>query len=326
MNPYRTSPALLAFAVALVTARAAAAQGGGRELELRVGRWDDGRSAATYEIRSAAAPERLLSTALTLTGLVDRSLGRRRAFYGLGWEVEAWRGRYTFGPYALAGAALGLSTDTGPQRLAVLWSVGGGLEWRPWSRVGLGLEGRFRDEDRGPRGFWSRGGDPRKGLSLSLGLAIGLGHGGGAYAARAPRLPPEPPASISGNAADVVRTAIGAIGTPYQWGGTAANGFDCSGLVQYAYGQHGIRLPRTSHDQSTAGTEVTPVLEALQPGDVLLFSARPGGGVTHVGMYVGEHKFIHSSSSGVRISVLDQNDPEGVYWMPRWVGARRILP
>jgi cell wall-associated NlpC family hydrolase len=163
-------------------------------------------------------------------------------------------------------------------------------------------------------------------LSLSLGLAIGLGHRGGTYAASPPRLPPEPPASISGSAADVVRTAIDAIGTPYQWGGTAANGFDCSGLIQYAYGQHGIRLPRTSRDQSTAGTVVTPVLEALQPGDVLLFSARPGGGVTHVGMYVGEHKFIHSSSTGVRISVLDPSDPEGAYWMPRWVGARRILP
>ena len=326
MNPLRSRPAFLALAVTLVAALPAGAQGGGRELELRLGRWDDGRSAATYELRSAAAPEHLLTTALTLTGLVDRALGRRRAFYGLGWEVEAWRGRYTFGPYALAGAALGLSTDTGPQRLAVLWSVGGGLEWRPWSSVGLGLEGRFRDEDRGPRGFWSRGGDPRKGLSLSLGLAIGFGHSGGTYAARAPRLPPEPPASITGSAADVVRTTIDAIGTPYQWGGTAANGFDCSGLIQYAYGQHGIRLPRTSHDQATAGAVVTPVLEALQPGDVLLFSARPGGGVTHVGMYVGEHKFIHSSSSGVRISVLDQNDSEGAYWMPRWVGARRILP
>jgi len=319
------SPAVFALLLVAAAVPPAAAQGGGRELEFRLGRWDDGRSASTYELRSATAPDHFLTTALTLTGLVDRTLGRRRAFYGLGWEVTAWRGQYTLGPYALAGAALGLSTDTGPQRLAVLWSVGGGLEWRPWDGFGLGLEARFRDEDRGPRGFWSGGGDPRKGVSLSLGLAIGLGHGSGTYAAAAPRLPAEPPASISGSAGDVVRTAIDAIGTPYQWGGTAANGFDCSGLIQYAYAQHGIRLPRTSRDQSTVGAVVTPVLEALQPGDVLLFSARPGGGVTHVGMYVGEHKFIHSSSTGVRVSVLDPSDSEGAYWMPRWVGARRIL-
>ena len=53
---------------------------------------------------------------------------------------------------------------------------------------------------------------------------------------------------------------------------------------------------------------------------------RPGAGVTHVGMYVGEGKFIHSASGGVKISRLDRSDSEGAYWIPRWVGARRILP
>ena len=119
---------------------------------------------------------------------------------------------------------------------------------------------------------------------------------------------------ITGNAADVVHTALDALGTPYQWGGTAANGFDCSGLVQYAYAQHGIRLPRMSRDQATAGSEVPPVVEALQPGDILLFSARAGGGVTHVGMYVGEQKFIHSASTGVKLSRLEVHDPEGAWW------------
>jgi len=109
-----------------------------------------------------------------------------------------------------------------------------------------------------------------------------------------------------------VRTALDALGTPYQWGGTAANGFDCSGLIQYAYGQHGVRLPRTSRDQAGSGTTITPVVEALQPGDILLFSATPGAGVTHVGMYVGEGKFIHSSSTGVRLSQLDPHDPRAV--------------
>ena len=133
------------------------------------------------------------------------------------------------------------------------------------------------------------------------------------------------PGTIAGNAADVVHTALAALGTPYVWGGTAANGFDCSGLVQWAYGQHGIRLPRMSRDQARSGTEVTPLIEALQPGDVLLFAAQPGGGITHVGMYVGEQTFIHSSNTGVKLSRLEAQDSEGAWWVARWVGARRIV-
>src|SRR5438445_476490 len=75
-----------------------------------------------------------------------------------------------------------------------------------------------------------------------------------------------------------------------------------------------------------AGAEVTPLIDALRPGDILLFSARAGAGVTHVGMYVGELKFIHSSNRGVKLSRLDPQDPEGAYWLDRWVGARRIIP
>src|SRR5438046_2966873 len=152
------------------------------------------------------------------------------------------------------------------------------------------------------------------------------GRGGGGYGVPPHLPPPTPPTTISGNAADVVQTAIESLGTPYIWGGTADNGFDCSGLIQYAYGQHGIRLPRMSRDQAHAGAEVPPVVDALRPGDILLLSARPGAGVTHVGMYVGELKFIHSSNRGVKLSRLDPQDPEGAYWLDRWVGARRRAP
>ncbi|HYK10751.1 MAG TPA: C40 family peptidase [Gemmatimonadales bacterium] len=327
--------------VLCVAATPVAAQG---EIEFRYGRWYRGGHGATYEFRSHSPLTGVVSQTFGATVLVNDRLGRRQAFYGGGWEAHLFRGSYTFGPYALLGVALGLSTDTSKQALAALWSVGGGLEWRPFDRFALGIEGRYRDEDRGPRGFWAGGGSPRKGFSLSLGLAIGLGGHGGGMAERsaavqgAPAVPaventpvpsnapPQPPATISGSAAGVVQTALDVLGTPYQWGGTAANGFDCSGLIQYAYGQHGVRLPRISRDQAHAGTEVPPVVEALQPGDILLFSASPGAGVTHVGMYVGEGKFIHSASGGVKISRLDRSDSDGAYWIPRWVGARRILP
>src|SRR5206468_12670262 len=193
-----------------------------------------------------------------LAALVSDNLGRRRAFYGLGYELQAGRGRATLGPYALAGLALGLSTDTSTQEVAAQWTVGGGLEWRPLSWLALGGELRYRLEDRGPRGFWNPRPDARDGVSVTLGVSLGLGRsagGGGARGNGAPPgpPPPEPPATISGNAATLVQAALEALGAPHTWRGTTDNGFDCLGLIQYAYGQHGIRLPRMSRDQARVG-------------------------------------------------------------------------
>ena len=299
---------------------ALAAQGGGRDVDVLVGRWYNGNRASTYELRYGH---------LAVHALVHDSLGRRRAFYGAGWEFPFLRQRGALAPYVVAGLSLGLATDTINQALAALWDLGAGVEWRPISPFALGLEARYRLVDRGPRGFWRPAAGAPDGVSLAARVSIGIGGGGGgsgrAPNASAPRLPPpEVPLMITGNAADVVHTALDALGTPYKWGGTAANGFDCSGLIQYAYAQHGIRLPRRSRDQATAGNEIAPVVEALQAGDILLFSARPGGGVTHVGMYVGEQKFIHSSNTGVKLSRLEVHDPEGAWWLSRWVGARRV--
>ena len=75
----------------------------------------------------------------------------------------------------------------------------------------------------------------------------------------------------------VVETALGAMGTPHSWGGSSSNGFDCSGLIQYAYRAHGIALPRTSADQARQGTAVERELAVLAPGDILTFSSGAGG-------------------------------------------------
>ncbi len=312
---------LLVFCPALLAAQ-------GRDFGLHLGRWYNGNRASTYEFRASSQLLGAVSHGFAVTALVNDSLGRRRAFYGMGYELQALRGRSTLGPYLLAGVGLGLSTDTTTHEVAALWNVGAGLEWRPFRWTALGVEGRYLAEDRGPQGFWRLGSDARTGWSGTVGVTIGIGkrEGGRGSGGTEERLPLEPPANLSGNAADVVRTALDALGTPYQWGGTAENGFDCSGLIQYAYGEHGIRLPRTSRDQAHVGAAVAPVAEALRPGDILLFAARPGAGVTHVGMYVGEDKFIHSSSTRVRLSRLDPHDVEAAYWLERWVGARRVIP
>ena len=325
MRP-RTDRALAALVVVIAATSPLHAQKAGRDLDFLYGRWYQGNQSTSYELRTAVPLTGIFSHGLAAQVLIHDSLGRHRAFYGAGWQLQALRHRATFGPYAIAGVALGLSTDTTAQDLAALWSIGGGLEWRPTPWVALGFETAYHLQDVGPRGFWRTSPGSRDGVAAAFGLSLAIGPSPSVRARSShEQPPPEPPTNITGNAADVVRTALGVLGTPYMWGGTAANGFDCSGLVQWAYRQHGIRLPRISRDQANTGSLVTPVLEALHPGDILLFAAQPGGGVTHVGLYVGDQTFIHSAKDGVKLSRLEVGDPDGSWWVSRWVGARRVV-
>lgn len=125
----------------------------------------------------------------------------------------------------------------------------------------------------------------------------------------------------------IIATAADAMGRPYQFGGTGEDGagFDCSGLIQFAYGKHGIVLPRRSADQARRGTGITPKLHLLKPGDLLTFSNR-GRRVTHVGLYMGGGRFIHSATRGVQVSTLSAVDPYGRWWYRRWIGVRRLIP
>lgn len=107
-------------------------------------------------------------------------------------------------------------------------------------------------------------------------------------------------------------------GTPYRYGGTTLNGVDCSALVQDAYRYvYRLQLPRTTSEQRRIGTLVNA--KRLAVGDLLFF--KPDRNNNHVGVYLGNQRFVHASSSkGVTISSLDN-----VYWLPRLVQARRIL-
>jgi cell wall-associated NlpC family hydrolase len=107
------------------------------------------------------------------------------------------------------------------------------------------------------------------------------------------------------------------IGSPYQWGGTGANGFDCSGLVQVAFARMGVNLPRTTHDQAQRGQMVRR--DSIQPGD-LVFFGDSANSINHVGIATGAGGFVHASSSrGVVEDSLDQS-----YFRDRYVIARRV--
>ena len=117
--------------------------------------------------------------------------------------------------------------------------------------------------------------------------------------------------SASSSSSGIVNTAKTHLGTRYVYGGAAPGGFDCSGFTMYVYGQHGYSLPHTASGQwqSGIGTKVYSI-GALQPGDLVFFndpSRSAGKACSHCGIYVGDGKFIHSSSSrsgGVIISDL----------------------
>ena len=113
------------------------------------------------------------------------------------------------------------------------------------------------------------------------------------------------------------------IGTPYRYGGTSPRtGFDCSGFVQYVYGMQGVNLPRTSRQMAGAGISVEPSRRSLAVGDLMLFSQ--GGRISHVAIYAGNGRFIHSSSSGHGVRYDDLGTRRGQWFANHMVAARRV--
>jgi cell wall-associated NlpC family hydrolase len=324
-----------AWLVILLSAVGSSAQGQG--VEGQVGRFFEGPEWTVFRVTVARPLGHSLGLGFNGTYL-DQSQGAG-TYGGVGVDLTAFRGGRP-GPYLVAGVVGGLGRENPQLSLSSWgsWSAGIGYELFPASFVSLSAEGRWRGLSV----------DSRDGLELAGGLAIRFG------ARREPKSPPprmtevEPAGSLTSSvpsaveprspteipagrasaalADSIIATAIDEIGRKYQYGGTgeANQGFDCSGLIQYAYGQHGITLPRNSAAQAREGRAIPTRLEQLARGDLLTFSNR-GGPVTHVGMYIGDRLFIHSAGRGVQVSTLSAKDPYGRWWFKRWVGARRIL-
>ena len=125
---------------------------------------------------------------------------------------------------------------------------------------------------------------------------------------------------VADRTGDLISTAMGFLGVPYRRGGSSAEiGFDCSGFVRAAFHQaQGLLLPRRASEQAAA-TEVIDRKD-LQPGDLVFFNTMRRA-FSHVGIYLGEGKFIHAPRAGAQVRVEDMH---ASYWQRRFNGARRV--
>ena len=128
-----------------------------------------------------------------------------------------------------------------------------------------------------------------------------------------------PEADAPDSDSDVVRTAYAYRGTPYRYGSSGRGSFDCSGFTSYIYGKKGVSLPHSAKGQFEQGHHVSR--DEMKPGDLVFFHTVTSG-ISHVGMYVGNGKFVHCSSrrsGGVRVDNLDSG-----YYSKAFRGARRV--
>jgi cell wall-associated NlpC family hydrolase len=152
-----------------------------------------------------------------------------------------------------------------------------------------------------------------------MGTGGGSGHASAAAAEAAAAL--RDPNWSSAKAHAAYEIAKSELGVPYLWGGTSPKtGFDCSGLVQYAYGRVGIHIPRVAAEQFDVGTPVG--LHQLREGDLVFFK-ESNGYIHHVGIYVGDYKFIQAPCTGQNVDYGDLREP---YFAQQFAGGRRIVP
>ena len=159
---------------------------------------------------------------------------------------------------------------------------------------------------------------PRSRLfSFAVAVVLAAGAAGPAGAivdesSRGPNAPVPPPSRVQ----RAVKAALSTVGTPYRWGGESpTTGFDCSGLVRWAYGRVGIELPHNSYALYSEGRRVRE--SRMEEGDILFFE-----GLGHVGLYLGNGRMVHSPETGRNVEVVRL---DATNYGARLVGARRVV-
>jgi len=127
-------------------------------------------------------------------------------------------------------------------------------------------------------------------------------------------------AQSSGKAQEIVDYALQFLGTRYVYGGSSPKGFDCSGFTSYVYKQCGIKINRTASAQLNNGYAVSR--SELQPGDLVMFKSGGSKPASHVGIYIGNGQFVHSSAPGVGVVIDSLNSS---FYSRTYVGARRVV-
>jgi cell wall-associated NlpC family hydrolase len=152
-------------------------------------------------------------------------------------------------------------------------------------------------------------------------LAVRLPSGGTGWIQRGDVKPVDPAAPRRrGSPEEVLATARRFLGVPYLWGGMTAHGIDCSGLVGRVYHANGVELPRDAHLQFESPDAAPVERGALQPGDLVFFGREPGD-ITHVGLYLGDGRFLNATTHETPVVREDRLDDP--HWSPIYQGARR---
>lgn len=120
---------------------------------------------------------------------------------------------------------------------------------------------------------------------------------------------------------DIVTFAKQYLNVPYRYGGSTPSGFDCSGFMMFLFQQYGKDLPRTANQQAMIGVQIK--FECLQPGNMVFFATTDEPTITHTGLYIGDHKFIHASSTAKKIIISNLDEP---YWKKAFREARQVIP
>jgi len=130
------------------------------------------------------------------------------------------------------------------------------------------------------------------------------------------------PPMANKQSSNVLSRAVNALGTPYRWGGSSpSKGFDCSGLVKYAFNDATFDLPRTSNAMASGHGQKVERAD-LKPGDLIFFNIKSRR-VNHVAIYLGNDRFIHAPRRGKSVTIDTLKKP---YWESHYVVAKRVLP